>query len=113
MPPWLRDQVRGRDLALAYAAVLIAVALVIALQPAPESSRLVLDSSTNLDNLRDTPLLVLVVSAFVTSSLAGLWIVVPLVWAYGAAQRWLGRGPTVLVAVFGHVFATLAVAVVL
>ena len=113
MLPGLRERVRGRDLAVAYAVVLVVVALAIALQPGHESNRLVLESSTNLDNLSDAPLLVLVVSAFVTSSLAGLWIVVPLVWAYAAAQRWLGRGATVLVAAFGHVFATLTVAVVL
>ncbi|RZS80177.1 hypothetical protein EV189_3658 [Motilibacter rhizosphaerae] len=111
------DRVRrfaaGRDLALAYAAVVLVVTVVIALQPPHVTEELVLDSSTNLANLRSTPLLVLAASAFVTPSLAGLWILVPLVWAYGAAQRWVGRGATVVVAAFGHVFATVGVATLL
>jgi len=109
----LRKRLRGADLAIAYAVVLVVVAVVIGVQPVAEGRRLVLESSTNLENLRIAPLVVLFVSAFVTSSLTGLWIVAPVLWAYAVAQRWLGRGPTILVAAFGHVFATLAVAVLL
>ena len=97
----------------AYAAVVVAVAVVLRVLPGTRTEQLVLDSSTNLDNLRETPLLVLGASAFVISPLTGLWILVPLVVVFGAAQRWLGRAATVIVAVLGHVGVTLFVAVLL
>jgi Mn2+/Fe2+ NRAMP family transporter len=49
----------------------------------------------------------------VVSPAWGLWILAPLVVVFAAAQRWLGRVATVIVAVFGHVGATLFVAVLL
>jgi rhomboid family protein len=107
---WIRE----RDLAVAYALIVLVVALVIHTQPRAEvRERLVLESSTNLANLRDDPIFVLIVSAFVVSSISGLWILAPLVVAFGAVQRWLGRIPTVVVAVIGHVGGTLFVAVLL
>jgi hypothetical protein len=108
----VRPLLRGTDLAWAYAAVVVVVAVVARALPGT-SEELVLDTSTNLDNLRQTPVLVLVASAFVVSPLWGLWILVPLVVAFGAAQRWLGRAATLIVAILGHVGATLFVAVLL
>jgi hypothetical protein len=93
--------------------VVVVVAIAVRVLPGTRTEDLVLDSSTNLDNLRQTPLLVLGASAFVVSSPWGLWILAPLVVVYGAAQRWLGRTPTVIVAVLGHVGATLFVAMLL
>ena len=58
-------------------------------------------------------MLVLVVSAFLVSSPLSLWIMPLLFWGYSSAQRWVGRTATVLVAVFGHVFATVFVALLL
>jgi hypothetical protein len=104
---------RGADLGWAYAGVVVAVAVAVRILPGSGPGQLVRDTSTNLANLRDTPLLVLSASAFVVSSLWGLWILVPLVVLFGAAQRWLGRAGTVIVAVIGHVGATLFVAVLL
>jgi hypothetical protein len=105
--------VRGADLAWAYSAAVVVVAIVVRVLPGARTEELVLDSSTNLANLRDAPLLVLGASAFVVSPVWGLWILVPLVVAFGAAQRWLGRAATVIVAVLGHVGATLFVAMLL
>ena len=113
MPHRLRRLLAGADLAWAYVAVVLVVAVVVRVLPGTRTQDLVLESSTNLDNLRHTPLLVLGASAFVVSSLWGLWILVPLVVAFAAAQRWLGRAATVIVAVLGHVGATLFVAVLL
>jgi hypothetical protein len=107
--PLLRDT----DLGWAYAAVVVVVAVVVRMLPDTRTQDLVLDSSTNLANLRDTPFLVLVASAFVVAPLWGLWILVPLVVVFGSAQRWLGRVATVIVAVLGHVGATLFVAMLL
>ncbi len=104
---------RGHDLATGYAAVLVASVIIVFAQPHGVASRLVLESSTNTQNLRTQPLLVLFVSAFVVSSPWGLWILPFLVWGFGAAQRWLGRAATVLVAAFGHVFATVFVGVLI
>jgi PPOX class probable F420-dependent enzyme len=105
--------VRDADLAWVYAAVVVVVAIIVRVLPGARTGEWVLDSSTNLDNLRDAPLLVLGASAFVVAPVSGLWILVPLVVAFGAAQRWLGRAATVIVAVLGHVGATLFVAMLL
>jgi hypothetical protein len=107
--PW----VRGADVGWAYAAVVVVVAIVVRVLPGTRTDELVLDTSTNLDNLRETPLLVLGASAFVVSPLTGLWILVPLVVVFGAAQRWLGRAATVIAAALGHIGVTLFVAVLL
>jgi hypothetical protein len=107
--PWLR----GADVGWAYAAVVVVVAVVMRLLPGTTTEELVLDTSTNLDNLRHTPLLVLGASAFVVAPPTGLWILVPLVVVFGAAQRWLGRAATVIAAALGHVGVTLFVAVLL
>jgi hypothetical protein len=104
---------RDADVAWVYAAIVLVVAIAVEAAPGTTSEELVLDSSTNLDNLRHTPLLVLGASAFVVSPLSGLWILAPLVVVFAAAQRWLGRVATVIVAVLGHVGATLFVAVLL
>jgi hypothetical protein len=106
----LRALVRGRDVALAYAAVVAGSSLALFSQSDDRSGRLVLAASTNLDNLRHHPLVVLVVSAFVLPSPWALAVLPVLVWAYGVAQRRLGRAQTLLVAGTGHVVATVLVA---
>jgi hypothetical protein len=101
------------DVAWVYAAIVLVVAIVVAAAPGATSEELVLDSSTNLDNLRHTPMLVLGASAFVVAPVPGLWILAPLVITFAAVQRWLGRAATVIVAALGHVGVTLFVAVLL
>jgi hypothetical protein len=103
---------RGHDVGLAYALLVLVVAITVFAQPNGVAARAVLDSSTNLHNLRTQPLAVLFLSAFVVESPWSLWILVPLVLAFGAAQQWLGRAATLLVAVMGHVFATVFVALI-
>lgn len=103
----------GRDVALVYSGILVATAVVLAVLPRATADRWVLECSTNLVNLRQHPPLVLVVSAFVQPAPVELVIVPPLVWVYGAVQRWLGRAATIVVAVLGHVGATLFVATIL
>lgn len=105
--------VRERDVAVGYAVAVLAVGLYVHTQTGRVADELVLESSTNLVNLRDSPLSVLALSPFVVSSLAGLWVLPLLVLGYGAAQRWVGRRGTVVVAVLGHVGATLLVATLL
>ena len=104
---------RDADVAWVYAAIVVVVAIVVEAAPGATTEELVLDSSTNLDNLRRHPLLVLGASAFVVAPLSGLWILAPLVVTFAAAQRWLGRAATVIVAALGHVGVTLFVAVLL
>jgi hypothetical protein len=104
---------RDADVAWVYAAMVLVVAIVVEAAPGGTTEELVLDSSTNLENLRHTPLLVLGASAFVIAPLPGLWILAPLVATLAAAQRWLGRAATVIVATLGHVGVTLFVAVLL
>ncbi len=104
---------RDADVAWVYAAIVVVVAIVVEAAPGATTEELVLDSSTNLDNLRHTPLLVLGASAFVVAPLSGLWILAPLVVTFAVAQRWLGRAATVIAAALGHVGVTLFVAVLL
>lgn len=113
LPPRVAQALRGRDLAVGYTLIVLLVSAALHAQPHRLRSHLVLQSSTNLVNLRQQPVLVLIVSAFVVPSLPALLLLGPLTAAYGAAQRWLGRQATVIVAVFGHVGATLFVAVLL
>lgn len=106
---WLHQ----RDIAAGYCLILIVTVTVVFAGSSTSAHRVVLDSSTNLGNLRSQPLLVLIVSAFVLASPWGLWVL-PIVFAtYASAQRWLGRSATVVVALIGHVFATVFVAVLL
>lgn len=106
---WLRD----RDIAVGYAIAVLVVGLYVHTQSGRVADELVLESSTNLVNLRESPLSVLALSAFVVSSLPGLWVLPWLVVAYGAAQRWVGRVGAVVVGLLGHVGATLLVATLL
>ncbi len=109
----LRGFWHGRDVAFCYAGILVAVTVALATLPDRVAERVVVDSSTNLTNLRLHPPLVLVLSAFIEPTLVQLWIVPVLIWVYGTVQRWLGRAATVVAAVLGHVGATLFVATVL
>ena len=104
---------RHADVAWVYAAIVLVIAILVEAAPGATTDELVLDSSTNLENLRETPLLVLGASAFVVAPVSGLWILAPLVVTFAAAQRWLGRASTVIVAALGHVGVTLFVAVLL
>ena len=115
-PAGLRHHVRrlwrGRDVAWVYAAIVIVISIAVAVQPAHLADQFVNGSSTNLVNLRQRPLSVLFASPFVTYPATGLWLVAPMVVAYGALQRWLGRLSVLVVAAAGHVGATLLVATI-
>lgn len=109
----LRRFVHGRDIAVVYAGIVVAVTVVLALLPPAVHAAVVNHTSTNLDNLRHHPISSLVLSAFVLGSPLELAEIPLLVWAYGAVQRALGRGSTVVTGVFGHAGATLFVAVLI
>jgi len=106
----LREQLRGRDVAVVYALLVVVISIIAAVHPPGLLRDIVSGSSTSLNNLRQRPLVVLIASAFVISPAWGLWIVAPMVVAYGALQRWLGRASVFVVGVLGHVGATLFVA---
>jgi hypothetical protein len=97
----------GRDLGIVYALVVTVASVVVALQPAAVSREWLAQSSTNLDNMSTNPVRVLALSAFVVAPLWFLVLLIPLVIAYGAVQRWLGRLALVITVVFSHVGATL------
>src|SRR5947208_15422182 len=87
----LRDAVRlvaASDLAVIYAAMVVVVAVTLQLLPDSVHQDVVLNCSTNLVNLRERPVYVLLMSAFVVSSLSGLWLVPWLMLSYAATQRW-------------------------
>jgi hypothetical protein len=79
--PRLHGWWRHRDVALIYATIVATTTSVLALIPRPAATRFVLDSSTNLANLRVHPHLVLVLSAFVQRSPVELLMLPPLIWA--------------------------------
>ncbi len=101
------------DLALAYAGALVVVYVLVHWRSDPASHHLVVQSSTNLANLRDHPPYVLFVSAFVLDDPSELLLLPVVVLVYALAQAWLGRAATVVAAVLGHVGTTLWVAVLL
>jgi hypothetical protein len=105
--------VSASDIAMIYGAIVVLVAVALQLLPDSVHDDVVLRASTNLVNLRERPIYVLLVSAFVVSNLAGLWLVPWLMLSYAATQRWLGRLATVFAALLGHVGATVFVAVLL
>jgi hypothetical protein len=106
----LRELLRGRDIAVVYAILVVVISILVAVQPPALLRDIVQTSSTNLVNLRQRPLAVLFVSPFVISPVSGLWLVAPMIVAYGELQRWLGRASALVVGVLGHVGATLFVA---
>lgn len=109
----LRRLVHGRDVALAYAGVVVAVTAALAFLPPSVHAAVVEHSSTNLNNLRHHPISSLVLSAFLLGSPLELVEIPLLVWVYGAVQRSLGRSSAVITGVFGHAGATLFVAVLI
>ncbi len=109
LPRW----VRGRQVGVAYASIVLIVTGVLQVVPEGARERIVQEASTNLVNLRDKPLTVLAASAFVLGSWTSIAQLPVLVLGYGAVQRWLGWRASVLAGVLGHVGATLFVAVLL
>lgn len=105
-----RQRLRGSDVGLVHAGLVLAVAAVLRLLPAGERASAVLAASTNLDNLAVHPFRVLVLSAFVVPTGTGLLVLVPLVPVLVAAQRRFGRAGVVGAFAAGHVGATLVVA---
>lgn len=109
----LRRSSRRAGTGLVYAVVVLVVFAVLQFQSEHDRAGFVQDSSTNLENLRRFPFRVLLLSSIVVPDAEGLLVLVPLVVALTLCARWLGRVPTLLAFGFGHVGATLAVAVVL
>jgi hypothetical protein len=103
--------VLGRDVGIVYAAVVLVVSVAVALQGSGTARAVVRASSTNLTNMREQPLTVLALSLLIVSPLYYLILLIPVVLAYGAVQRWLGRVAVVIVVLLGHVGASLAVTV--
>ncbi|MFE6858422.1 rhomboid family intramembrane serine protease [Nocardia sp. NPDC057668] len=72
--------------------------------------RLILSASTNLRNLQDDPIQVLVASAFWTDGGFPWGEILILLTVMAAAERWLGSLRWILVVAIGHIGATLIVA---
>ncbi len=97
-----------------YLLVLVVIAALLALLPEQLAETVVLHASTNLRGLRNTPVFVLVTSAFVLwGGLGGLLLLPVVAVVMGTVERWLGKVATVFVFALGHVGATLGLAVVL
>ena len=101
------------DLALVVSGVITALTIALTLSPDGVVQQVVSSTSTNLANLRTHPVPVLVASLFVVPDLEGLLLVLVLLVALAYGQQWVGRFATVVVAVIGHVGATLFVAILL
>ncbi|BDZ43072.1 hypothetical protein GCM10025865_23710 [Paraoerskovia sediminicola] len=97
-------------IAIAYAVVVVAVAVVLWAQPTGTTDQYLEQFSTNLDNLTERPLSVLVSSAFVISTPGELVLVGMLLVTLAYLQRYLGVLGVFLIGVAGHVGATLVVA---
>ena len=99
------------DLALAYCGTVAALTLILTLVPADVRGRVVATASTNLDNLRESPVRSLVASAFVVPRPGGLVLVAVLLVVLAYSQRFIGRAGALVVGLAGHVGATVIVAV--
>lgn len=105
--------VRRADLAIVYCSVVLIVAVVLWFLPAETRDQVFEDTSTNLVNLRDRPVAVLLASAFVISTPSELLLVLQLLVVLAYAQRFVGRLASLAVGFMGHVGATVCTAVVL
>lgn len=105
--------VRSSDLAIVFCAVVTLLTIWLELSPDGMESDVVAATSTNLANLRTHPIRVLIASVFVVPHLEGLVLVLVMLVALAYAQAWVGRFATLVVAVIGHVGATLFVSVLL
>ena len=94
----------------AYVVAVAAVAVTSRLVGDAFADRLARESSTDLDNLRSVPALVLPASAFVLDHPSQLALLPLLAVAMGAVERWRGSVAAVATFVAGHVGATLLVA---
>ena len=94
---------------IVYGVIVVVASLWVGLHSDATVRELVETVSTNLDNMRASPLAVLAASAFVVSPLTQLVLVPVVIWVFGLVQRWLGRTALLAVWVFGHVGATLFV----
>jgi hypothetical protein len=110
---WVAATVARSDLALVYTAAVLAVFGYVHWRSQPLTHLLVVQSSTNLENLRDHPFNVMLTSAFVVAAPEDLWLLPALALACALGQRWLGRTAVVVTMVIGHVLATLVVATLL
>ncbi|OCI29220.1 hypothetical protein OERS_41040 [Oerskovia enterophila] len=105
--------VRRADLAIAYCSVVLVVAAVLWFLPEGTRDQVLEDTSTNLANLRDRPISVLLASAFVISSAGEVLLVLQLLVVLAYAQRFVGRLGALAVGFMGHVGATVFTAMVL
>lgn len=100
----------AHPLAFGYCLLLALIDLAMIAAGPTVSNEIIDATSTNLHNLQRDPLAVMVASAFVLPSHAGI-VGIPLVGAVvGVAERWLGSAATVVTFFIGHVGATLVVA---
>lgn len=102
--------VRSAPVTSAYVGAVAAIAIGSRLVGDASADRLARDSSTDLDNLRSVPELVLPASAFVLAHTAQLALLPILALAMGAVERWRGSLSAAVTFVAGHVGATLLVA---
>lgn len=107
------DLLAGRQVALAYCAVVLAVAAALQAFPPDRRTELVLAVSTDPDGLLQHPLRSLLLSPFVVPSLSGLWLLPGAVVAVAAVQRRYGMLRAALVVLLGHAAVSAAVAVLL
>lgn len=102
--------VRSAPVTSLYVGAVATIALVSMLLGDAFTDRLALQTSTDLDNLRTVPALVLPASAFVLEHPSQLVLLPLLAVAMGAVERWRGSAAAVVTFVAGHVGATLLVA---
>jgi len=105
--------VRRADLAIAYCSVVLLVAVVLWFAPAGTRDQVFEDTSTNLTNLRDRPVSVLLASAFVISTPGEMVLVLQLLVVLAYAQRFVGRLASLAMGFMGHIGATVVTATVL
>lgn len=111
--PWVVAYVSSAPATFIYLFVLLVTSWVLHSANPRVEQVLLATHSTNLANLRDHPLDVLVTSAFYMESLHVLWWTALFAGVMAPVERWLGSLRFITVFAIGHVMATLATAVAL
>ncbi|WP_426593187.1 rhomboid-like protein [Cellulomonas sp. McL0617] len=105
--------VRRADLAIAYCVTVTLVTTWVFLQTPERQAEILSRVSTNLVSLRAEPVLAMLASALVVSSMWGLYLVAPLLVVLAYLQRFVGRLASLAVGLSGHVGASMVVALAL
>lgn len=112
-PPSRSDLLAGRQVALAYSAVVLTVAVGLQALPPDRHTELVLAVSTDPDGLLQHPVRSLLLRPFVVPTLTGLWLLPAVAVSVAGVEHRYGMLRAALGGMLGHAAVSTAAAVLL